>query len=148
MLDYSVTNGVAVPRDLYTLGVFQGLQRAINSLSGYTRVAVDGQLGNATLGAARDLIADGNEAASDPIPPPPSVAALAERANLYAIEMAAWQDRKPDFRPQPTQRQREVLPTGNPDGDPYAPSSGAWSGKRIAMVTGLIVAGAWLGLRK
>lgn len=145
VINYILTNGVAVPRDLYTLGIFQGLQRAINSLAGRFAVDEDGQIGPATLREAQALIAEGNAGTSNDavIPPPTSVASLADRANTYATELAAWQDRRPDFTPKPTQRQRETMPQGAP-----SPASGAWSGKRVAVVGALILAGAWLGLRK
>mgnify|MGYP001585088824 FL=1 len=111
-LQYRMTSGVAVPLDLYTLGSFQGLQRAINAwlTGGYgDPVRVDGQIGSGTLTAACNVIGDLNSG-TEGILPPSSVVALAERARIYAAEILRPRDGVPDFSPAPSAAQKSLPP--------------------------------------
>jgi hypothetical protein len=54
--DFVMTSGVAKPKDLVTLGVFQGLQRAANAglkVLGLKTIKVDGSIGGGTVAAVK-----------------------------------------------------------------------------------------------
>lgn len=150
-ISYRVVNGIAIPRDLYTLGSFQGLQRAINTWrsSGYATtsiyhapgglIGVDGEIGNGTFNAARELIAYLNEG-GESIPPPSSVASLAERCRTYAAEILRPQDKTPNFSPAPSTQQRDL--PGTVSTGPAPPASPSTpGGKWPWVVGGLLLAG-------
>jgi hypothetical protein len=100
---------MAIPNDLATLGLFQGLQRTLNTARAKLQlnvapIDVDGRIGSETRKAAN--LAAGRLGPQDPtlLDMTTSIAKLATNAGPFAIRLATMLGAAPDFRAEVAQR--------------------------------------------
>lgn len=137
-LEYEVVSGVAMPGNLETRGVFQGLQRAINAWNAATqswmhndqvgRLIENGELGTDEYELAQMALDDDA---------PESLDELAAGAREFAEAIAGPVGHVVDFRPSST-----YLNPGKPADEP---KKRPWG--KYLLVGGLVVGGGYLAYR-
>lgn len=172
-LSFSDVGGIMVPNNMFTLGSFQGLQRAINALISKTPitspVSVDGEIGPRTLAALQrcmeNLLADFSPTevaclSANYIPQAVNIAAY--QARCYAANLAEYGTFSTNFEPVPSQAGRNAklqIATGSSGGsssssspsssDSPSPSPSRGFPVAKALLVGALVGGAaWWAMRK
>lgn len=100
---------VAVPNDLVELGIFQGLQRAINTyrdkfkpgMLEFDRLSVDGEIGNLTRIGFNNTAAHARQYAGSTLASYGTNSALAAEAKAAALALGVAGGFTPDFTPDP-----------------------------------------------
>jgi hypothetical protein len=146
---WTIENGMAIPQFLEVLGVFQGLQRAVNSfvkaknLDQASAIDVDGRIGPQTLAAVR-----GAAVVLRAKSPPTTVDALAESAEKWGRVISEAAGVAYD----PTPAAASGLPTRSASPStaittPRSPRRWLWWSLAIGAVAGIGIL-AWVMYRK